>query len=163
MTPTGKLSKPSIVERSCPQCQGAITFPSDQKTVLCPKCRTNLRVFVEEGRLGLRVPDRRDDRADVVAVLDRLDFDFGLTLERTVRFEKLGFWVLAASLLPFGLMLFTISDLMKGQWTGFALTLVIFLVFLVSAYVCYFNPANNRKIMKIQDERYTLRRRLENL
>ncbi|MBI4751471.1 MAG: hypothetical protein HY774_23575 [Acidobacteria bacterium] len=162
---SSKPSKPLVTERSCPKCEARITFPDDVKTVLCPKCRQSLRVFREDGKLHLREPDRKDDLAQVQSELDQIDLEMTVLLEKVAQMERSSFALIGFSIVPFGVVLYALKEALhpKGDWTFFGIALVVFLGCLGGAYWVAFNPPANRKIMKLMEDRITLRRRMEAL
>lgn len=164
---SSKPSKAAIIERGCPNpdCEGRMTFPEDVKTVLCPKCRTSYRVYREEGKVQLREPDRKDDMAAAVAELEKIDFEITLLMEKVERLERMSYIVAIVTLAPFGFVVWSIKSALapRGDWDEFYFILFVFLVFLFAAYWMAFNPLINRKIMKLQEERIQLRRRMESM
>ncbi|MBX7219498.1 MAG: hypothetical protein K1Y36_06100 [Blastocatellia bacterium] len=160
-----KPPKPTVTDRICPKCDARITFPDDVKTVLCPKCRQTFRVYKEEGKIQLKEPDRKDDLAVASAEIESINFEISILLDKVTRLERFSYVALIAAVIPFGFLIFELKAALapRGTWSEFNFVLVIFLIFLGAAYWLAFNPVYNRKIMKLQEDRTQLRRRMESM
>jgi hypothetical protein len=105
-----------------------------------------------------------DELARITDQLKKLDADIIERVARAEKLERVGLGMLGASglVLLFSLYLLYDASGPQGDMTDFYYGLLVVIVLLAIAYYLIFNPTGNRKILKLQEERFTLRRRLEN-
>lgn len=106
-----------------------------------------------------------EELARIADQLKKLDADIIDRVARTEKLERVGLWTLGASgltLLVSFYFLYQASN-PNGSIDNFYYCLLAVVVLLAIAYYQIFNPTGNRKILKLQEERFSLRRRLENL
>lgn len=106
-----------------------------------------------------------EELARITDQLKKLDADIIDRVGRAERLERVGLWTLGASgltLLVSFYFLYRASE-PNGSIDSFYYALLAVVVLLAVSYYLIFNPTGNRKILKLQEERFSLRRRLENL
>lgn len=104
-----------------------------------------------------------EELARITDQLKKLDADIIDRVARAERLERVGLWTLGGSGLTLLVAFYFLYQASNGNLDNFYYCLLGVIVLLAVSYYLIFNPTGNRKILKLQEERFSLRRRLENL